>query len=104
MSGKGELPLQRAAIWVFTAILICICALSIHKLNEGLVAINLQTGSPIAESGDSTCVILDDADDYFIFTFITPSHDEISVINAHSLPTATAFSYWISPLLPPPNL
>jgi len=103
MSGKGKLLLRGSPIRVFLVITICVCSMAIHYIGEGLLLPGVQLGSEIAGEGGSFHSSHGDSEDNFVFPSITPMQAETLVFHPHPTISTAAFTYCISPLLPPPN-
>ncbi len=99
--GKTASPLSPALALVF---LLCVCGVGLHFLSDGLVPTNSWSGAePIAQTAVDH-VTDEDSGDLYIFPILTGLTTNSTFLQGLTPISSRAFTFYTSPLLPPPDL
>jgi hypothetical protein len=84
-------------------LILCVCGLAVHFVAEDLAATGRTPGWDLLAQTGHTDDAHEDSEDHFIFPLVTHLPIEHSAVHLVFLVSSPAFSFSLTPQLPPPN-
>jgi hypothetical protein len=104
MCNTAKAASQGLPLFILLILAVCVCSLAVHFIADGLAPVTISPGFDLAALGGFEHPFDEHCEDNFIVPFQTHSSIEQPATAMQAAPATGAFSFPISPLLPPPNL
>jgi|WetSurMetagenome_2_1015567.scaffolds.fasta_scaffold1821179_1 hypothetical protein len=104
MCNTAKAASQGLPLYILLVLAVCVCSLAVHFIADGLAPVAINPGLDLAALGELAHLCGEHCEDNFIVPFQTHPSIEHPATAMQAAPATGAFSFPISPLLPPPNL